>query len=203
MSSTSRGVSPHFSASKVAGFSTVVFVSRASEITVSITTFPDRATLIPSRIASGLLSFNKYPEAPFCTASTIYSVSWKVVTISTFTSGKASLISLVPSIPLLSGMRISIKTTSGWCSLQASKAARPLSAKARTSTLPLASSMIFKPVRINISSSAIISLIGFVMVLLVSIVFLYSVGSFARSRQDWTPPVSQTRLLLSGVLGVI
>ena len=172
-------------------------------MTVSITTFPDKATLIPSRIASGLLSFNKYPEAPFCTASTIYSVSWKVVTISTFTSGKASLISFVPSIPLLSGMRISIKTTSGWCSLQASKAARPLSAKARTSTLPLASSMIFKPVRMSISSSAIISLIGFVMVLLVSIVFLYSVGSFARSHLDLTPQVSPTRLLHEVVLGGI
>ncbi|CAM5480413.1 hypothetical protein SALBM217S_06998 [Streptomyces griseoloalbus] len=78
-----------------------------------------------------------------------------MVSTSTFAVPSAATISRVASMPLSSGMRMSIRTTSGASSRTCSTASRPLTASPTTSMSGMALSSTEKPSRTIIWSSAI------------------------------------------------
>ncbi len=91
------------------------------------------------------VSFNRYPLAPLLIAPKIYSVSSKVVSTKTFVSGRTRLTSFVATTPFISGMRISMSTTSGLNSSVFLTASAPLEAMPTTSKSSQADSTLISP----------------------------------------------------------
>src|SRR5215207_920505 len=117
---------------------------------------PAATTRTASRRSSGSTSLSRKPLAPACNASNTYSSRSKVVSMITRTSAsfRSEAIRRVASRPSTSGMRMSIRTMSGWSARARSTASAPVEASPTTSMSSARSSSIRKPERTSAWSSA-------------------------------------------------
>ena len=124
--------------------------------------FPAQAVFIALLISSKPASFNIYPSAPFLIPVNMYSSSLKVVNIIILIWLNFSLIILVASTPLIIGILISIRITSGYIFFfRSSIRSCPLSTSPITFISLSKLKIIFKPSRTIFWSSAIITFIIF------------------------------------------
>src|ERR1700677_4130017 len=115
---------------------------------------PDRTSWTAATSCSGDTSLSRNPDAPAASASYTYWSRSNVVSITTRTPEPAPRICRVASSPSITGILMSISTTSGWCSSTAATASLPSAASAATSS-PADSRISRKPLRTSAWSSAI------------------------------------------------
>src|SRR5829696_5131874 len=127
----------------------------ASRASPSATTRTARSSSI------GSVFLSRKPLAPAARASNTYSSSSKVVSTSTRTPARSSSATIrrVASSPSMTGMRMSIRTTSGRAERARATAAAPSPASPTTSTSPASSSRARNPARTSPWSSTRTTLI--------------------------------------------
>ena len=104
-------------------------VSTSRRITEGwISASPSATTRMAAAISSGSASFSRKPLAPADRASKTYSSMSKVVSTSTrvFASSGLPVMARVASMPFISGMRMSMSTTSGLRRWASATAASPV-----------------------------------------------------------------------------
>src|ERR1700677_4507717 len=115
---------------------------------------PDRTSWTAATSCSGDTSLSRNPDAPAASASYTYWSRSNVVSITTRAPEPAPRICRVASSPSITGILMSISTTSGRCSSTAATASLPSAASPATS-IPSVSRISRKPPRTSAWSSAI------------------------------------------------
>ncbi len=115
---------------------------------------PFATTRIAERISSNAMSLTRKPLAPARSEPYTYSSSSNVVSIRTCTSLVSAVICRVASMPSMSGMRMSITTTSGRASSTSRTASAPVPASPAISRSGVSATSTRSPARISGWSSA-------------------------------------------------